>query len=374
MFIKQDESSTQQPLQARTHKNENARQHSTPLKRNLDILRNAPRRRNSQALKSSPLSSQWSPSQRQTRHHHTRETQPVFGPGLTGLGNSCYMASVLQTRFSLPAFQERYYVVTKNHGMACDEQLPADCVGCQMHKVADGLLSGRYSHPANYATEKPENDDAPVFQAGIKPTGFKALIGKGHEEFSTMRQQDSEEFLTHLLTVLRRDAHKHKERADPGMHSVLSVPNTNSFADATAVFSYSMEQRLQCGECKKVRYSVDSMDVVSVPLPVKEMGKDAEGKTRYEEVPLWDCLGILLVEALEYSCPSSTKSVHALRWRGLNLLLRRSLADMRHILYYYDLVFMGCYPLHILFTDVALHSGSNFLIWTGGSGGNSRRP
>ncbi|KAF9019842.1 cysteine proteinase [Hymenopellis radicata] len=229
-----------------------------------------------------------------------------------------YMASVLQTRFSLPAFQERYYVVTKNYGMACDEQLPADCVGCQMHKVADGLLSGRYSHPANYATEKPENDDAPVFQAGIKPTGFKALIGKGHEEFSTMRQQDSEEFLTHLLTVLRRDAHKHKERADP---------------DATAVFSYSMEQRLQCGECKKVRYSVDSMDVVSVPLPVKETGKDAEGKTRYEEVPLWDCLGILLgVEALEYSCPSCTKSVHALRWRGLNLLLHRSLADMRHII------------------------------------------
>ncbi|KAF9025445.1 hypothetical protein BDZ89DRAFT_1068325 [Hymenopellis radicata] len=151
--------------------------------------------------------------------------------------------------------------------MACDERLPADCIECQMHKFADGLLSRRYSHPANYANFKPENDDAPVFQAGIKPTGFKALIGKGHEEFSMMRQQDSEEFLTHLLTVLRRDAHKHKERADP---------------DATAVFSYGMEQTLQCGECKKVRYSVDSMDVVSVPLPVKETGKDAEGKTRYE--------------------------------------------------------------------------------------------
>ncbi|KAF9028671.1 ubiquitinyl hydrolase [Hymenopellis radicata] len=227
--------------------------------------------------------------------------QPVFGPGLTGLsnlGNSCYMASVLQTLFSLPAFQERYNVIAKKHSSACEERLPADCVECQMHKVADGLLSGRYSHPANYA-KKPENDDAPVFQAGIKPTGFKALIGKGHEEFSTMRQQDSEEFLTHLLTVLRRDAHKHKERAEP---------------DATAVFSYGMEQRLQCGECKKVRYSVDSMDVVSVPVPAKEKGKDADGKTRFEEVSLWHCLETLLgVEALEYSCPSCAKSVHALR-------------------------------------------------------------
>jgi ubiquitin carboxyl-terminal hydrolase 5/13 len=53
----------------------------------------------------------------------------------------------------------------------------------------------------------------PVFQEGIRPTGFKALIGKGHEEFSTMKQQDSEEFLGHLITVLRRDAHKYKERS-----------------------------------------------------------------------------------------------------------------------------------------------------------------
>ncbi|KAF9023741.1 hypothetical protein BDZ89DRAFT_1136498 [Hymenopellis radicata] len=43
------------------------------------------------------------------------------------------------------------------------------------------------------------------------------------------------------------------------------------------------------------------------------------------------------------------------------------------ILYYFDLVFMGRYVLCILFTDVTLHSGSNFLIWAGGSGGNSRR-
>lgn len=227
--------------------------------------------------------------------------EPVFGPGLTGLsnlGNSCYMASVLQTIFSLPAFQERYGNLAKSHGMSCSERLPADCVECQMHKVADGLLSGRYSHPANYA-RKPEGDDSPTFQAGIKPTSFKALIGKGHEEFSTMRQQDSEEFLTYLLTVLRRDAHKFKERAEP---------------DATAIFSYGMEQRLQCNECGKVRYRVDDMDLVSVAVPATEKGKTEEGKTLYEEVQLWDCIQSLLgTEALEYSCPSCNKGVHALR-------------------------------------------------------------
>jgi ubiquitin carboxyl-terminal hydrolase 5/13 len=88
-----------------------------------------------------------------------------------------------------------------------------------MHKIADGLLSGRYSHPANYSgkpTGLQHSSPTLVFQEGIRPVGFKALIGKGHEEFSTMRQQDSEEFFTHLITVLRRDMHKYKDRSDQG--------------------------------------------------------------------------------------------------------------------------------------------------------------
>lgn len=118
------------------------------------------------------------------------------------------MASVLQTLFSLPAFQSRYLSSTQ-HSESCPEQFPADCIECQMRKIGDGLLSGRYSCPAHYNETAPiSNSPTPVFQEGIKPTGFKALIGKGHEEFSTMKQQDSEEFFTHLITVLRRDAHK----------------------------------------------------------------------------------------------------------------------------------------------------------------------
>jgi ubiquitin carboxyl-terminal hydrolase 5/13 len=132
------------------------------------------------------------------------------------------MASVLQTIFSLPAFQARYFSpsAATDHAAQCPESLPADCVECQMRKVADGLLSGRYSHPAHGSTSS-VND--PVFQEGLRPTGFKALIGKGHEEFSTMKQQDSEEFLGHLITVLRRDAHKFKDRATGKISSSWEV-------------------------------------------------------------------------------------------------------------------------------------------------------
>ncbi|KAK7038023.1 ubiquitin carboxyl-terminal hydrolase [Favolaschia claudopus] len=230
-----------------------------------------------------------------------RALEPVFGPGLTGLsnlGNSCYMASVLQTIFSLPSFKARYFSpsATTEHAAQCAESLPADCVECQMRKVADGLLSGRYAHPA-HGSASSVND--PVFQEGLRPTGFKALIGKGHEEFSTMKQQDSEEFLGHLITVLRRDAHKYKDR---------------SAEDATAVFTYGMEQRLQCGVCSKVSYRTDPMDVLSVPVTAVESGKDADGKTLYTPIPLVACVdAVLTPESLEYGCPSCGTSVNALK-------------------------------------------------------------
>ena len=41
-------------------------------------------------------------------------------------------------------------------------------------------------------------------QNGITPQMFKTLIGRGHPEFSTNRQQDAQEFFMHLLSILDR--------------------------------------------------------------------------------------------------------------------------------------------------------------------------
>lgn len=96
-----------------------------------------------------------------------------------------------------------------------------------MCKVADGLLSGRYSKPASGGTtpsaetNKSSQTQIPVFQAGIRPSTFKALVGKGHVEFSTMKQQDAEEFLGWLVTALRREQ---KRRGGEGryVHLIFS--------------------------------------------------------------------------------------------------------------------------------------------------------
>jgi ubiquitin carboxyl-terminal hydrolase 5/13 len=222
-------------------------------------------------------SSQFSaPDSRVSRTWATGMHTTIAEKPLCSIVSSCYMASVMQTLFSLPAFQKRYEPgASYLHWTNCSASLSADCVECQMHKLSDGLLSGRYSHPASHIPQHPtdplaHDSPAPVFQEGVKPTGFKALIGRGHEEFSTMRQQDSEEFLSHLLTVLRRYSHSR-----PPFDSI-------SGPEPTEIFAFGMEQRLQCGECQGVRYRVDRMDIVSVPVTAKEKGKDPDGKTEWE--------------------------------------------------------------------------------------------
>lgn len=95
-----------------------------------------------------------------------------------------------------------------------------------MCKITDGLVSGRYSVPRTHASANSITTQKPEFQEGIRPVMFKNVIGKGHAEFSTMRQQDSEEFLTHLVQTLRRELHKFKSRGigmsrtphDPSSH------------------------------------------------------------------------------------------------------------------------------------------------------------
>lgn len=64
----------------------------------------------------------------------------------------------------------------------CKDQ-PASCFPCQMGKLAEGLLSGRYS------IQKTDSEGNVRGQDGIMPAMFKQLIGKDHPEFSTMRQQ-----------------------------------------------------------------------------------------------------------------------------------------------------------------------------------------
>jgi len=84
---------------------------------------------------------------------------------------------------------------------------------------------------------------------GIGPRTLKTIIGKGHPEFSTMRQQDALEFFQYLLTLIQRDEHARK-----GL--VVST-----------LFNFKVEERLQCLASQKVKYSYRDDNALLLSIP-----------------------------------------------------------------------------------------------------------
>ena len=222
-----------------------------------------------------------------------KELSPLFGSGLTGLknlGNSCYLASILQCLFTMPSFQHRYYHPQDPPPSA---PAPAEDLETQLRKLADGLLSGRYAYPDTDVVASEYSPEIPN-QKGLAPAMLKHLIGRGHEEFSTMRQQDAFELLLHLFKLVTRSSH--------------SAP----LQDPVQSFRFIMEQRLQCMSCKRVRYRTDEQDNISIPVPVRRKTSVANGaadsekpKDEFETVSLKECLDTFTsAEVVELTCPA----------------------------------------------------------------------
>lgn len=193
------------------------------------------------------------------------------------------MASILQVLFSIDSFKQTYFPTLLNHRSTCTNSNHATCFACQMEKVAEGLLSGRYSvsrpkskqalaqeeqeqqrqqqqQPQQQQEESPlteeeklKRDELDRGQLGIKPLMFKSLIGAEHPEFATMRQQDAFEFFEYFCSQLEQ-----KERTRLGSAADGRLP--------TSVFDFALEQRLECLSCHGARYSTSNSNVASIPL------------------------------------------------------------------------------------------------------------
>nr|XP_039271949.1 ubiquitin carboxyl-terminal hydrolase 5-like [Styela clava] len=171
-----------------------------------------------------------------------KQLKPLHGPHLTGMknmGNTCYLNSTMQVLCSMDGFSEIY-------NSKCMEIFnkaikdPASDFNSQMSKLLSGLSSGDYS--------KSPKDDKTVPNNGISPGSFKRLVGRGHPEFSSNRQQDAQEFLLHLLCLIERNSR------------LLGASPSN-------YLKFLIEERIECVQSKKVRYSTKPEYILDLPIP-----------------------------------------------------------------------------------------------------------
>ncbi|KAJ8278323.1 hypothetical protein GJAV_G00086380 [Gymnothorax javanicus] len=181
----------------------------------------------------------------------------VYGSGYTGirnLGNSCYLSATMQVLFSIPEFQ-RAYVGNLQRIFDYSPLDPTQDFATQMAKLGHGLLSGQHSKPPakSELIEQVMTDERKVVwqqPKGISPRMFKALVSKGHLEFSSSRQQDAHEFLLHVLNL-------------------MECRNSVGSENPSDVFRYLVEERVQCCQSRKVRYTQRVDYLMQLPVPIE---------------------------------------------------------------------------------------------------------
>ncbi|NWY52400.1 UBP13 hydrolase, partial [Chionis minor] len=179
--------------------------------------------------------------------------KPMYGPGYTGmknLGNSCYLSAVMQAIFSIPEFQ-RAYVGNLPRIFDYSPLDPTQDFNTQMAKLGHGLLSGQYSKPPmkSELIEQVMKEEHKPQHNGISPRMFKAFISKGHPEFSSNRQQDAQEFFLHLINLVERNPVGSENPSD--------------------VFRFLVEERTQCCQSRKVRYTERVDYIMQLPVAME---------------------------------------------------------------------------------------------------------
>lgn len=207
---------------------------------------------------------------------------PATGAGLIGLrnlGNSCYMSSCLQALAAMPEFRRRYL----GHAGDILASVPApravDDLTVQLAKLAVGLCTDRYvapeaastaDMPAPPAEGAPAADKAAYQEAmerrasltAIAPRMLRSLVGRGHPEFSSTRQQDAEEYWGHLMDKIDKAERAECARGGPGSDVLAALGGTLS-----GLFELKQETRLQCMTSNTVRYGESTAAAMTLAIP-----------------------------------------------------------------------------------------------------------
>lgn len=189
-----------------------------------------------------------------------------IGCGLINLGNSCYLNSVIQC--ILNGGIHGWQMDSIGNDFPTEVVFPGSNLKCQLIKLNNAI-----------------NCEPSRYTMGIRPASFKLCIGKGHEEFSTNRQQDAMEFFSYFINELDS--------------KVFKDPTSNP----TSLLKFITEERIECQNCKQVKYLQESNETLQLPLAEND-------NPQYIMDRIKDyCNG----KALDYFCPTCQETTCAIK-------------------------------------------------------------
>lgn len=114
---------------------------------------------------------------------------------------------------------------------------------------------------------------------------FKALVGRGHPEFSTNRQQDAQEFLLHFINMV-------EVKFSSCPVSLISVPSSSCYSNISFIYSsfffflqqrncrsgpnpseafkFLVEEKIVCQQSQKAKYTGRVDYIIQLPVPMDQ--------------------------------------------------------------------------------------------------------